>query len=222
MNNQRIKNAMSRRRVMGWAAGGMAVGMLPLTGWADDEASTSSVGSTRIALASTGLTGKRVVVVGGGMAGMTAAKYLRLWGGSGVQVTLVEPDTLYTSSIMSNLVLKGSRTLASLQFKRDALSTNYGVIRKAGSVVGINAGAHTVALSDKTVLPYDRLVLAPGGEFRRRLRTDPGRLRRPYAARVARRCADPVAAQPGGRHAQWRHLRDDHFQGTLPLSLRTV
>ena len=34
-----------------------------------------------------------VVVVGGGMAGMTAAKYLRLWGGSGVQVTLVEPDT---------------------------------------------------------------------------------------------------------------------------------
>jgi sulfide dehydrogenase [flavocytochrome c] flavoprotein subunit len=165
MNNQRIKNAMSRRRVMGWAAGGMAAGLLPLTGWADDEVSTTSLASTRIALASTGLTGKRVVVVGGGMAGMTAAKYLRLWGGSGVQVTLVEPDTLYTSSIMSNLVLNGSRTLASLQFKRDALSTNYGVIRKAGSVVGINAGAHTVTLSDKTVLPYDRLVLAPGVSF---------------------------------------------------------
>ena len=36
----------------------------------------------------TGVSG-RVVVVGGGMAGTTAAKFLRLWGGTGVEVTLV-------------------------------------------------------------------------------------------------------------------------------------
>jgi NADPH-dependent 2,4-dienoyl-CoA reductase/sulfur reductase-like enzyme len=165
MNNQGIKSALSRRRVMGWAAGGMAAGWLPLGAWADDDGSTSTRGTSTIALANTGLSGKQVVVVGGGMAGMTAAKYLRLWGGSGVQVTLVEPDVQYTSSIMSNLVLNGSRTIASLQFKRDALSTKYGVIRKAGSVVAIDAGARTVALSDNTLLSYDRLVLAPGVSF---------------------------------------------------------
>ena len=99
------------------------------------------------------------------MAGMTAAKYLRLWGGSGVQVTLVEPDAVYTSSIMSNLVLNGSRTVSSLQFSRDALTANYGVIRKAGSVTAVDAAARTVTLSDGTVLGYDRLVLAPGVSF---------------------------------------------------------
>jgi len=165
MTNQEFKGALSRRQLMGWAAGGLAAGLLPLAGWADDDEVKSSTGTSTPALANTGITGKRVVVVGGGMAGMTVAKYLRLWGGSGVQVTLVEPDAVYTSSIMSNLVLNGSRTISSLQFKRDALTTKWGVIRKAGSVVAVDAGAHKVTLSDGTKLDYDRLVLAPGVTF---------------------------------------------------------
>jgi len=165
MTNQRFKAALSRRQLMGWAAGGLTAGLLPLAGWADDDEVTSSTGTSTLALANTGITGKRVVVVGGGMAGMTVAKYLRLWGGSGVQVTLVEPDAVYTSSIMSNLVLNGSRTIGSLQFKRDALTTQWGVIRKAGSVVAVDAAGHTVKLSDNTTLGYDRLVLAPGVTF---------------------------------------------------------
>ena len=52
-------------------------------------------------------TPNRVVVVGGGMAGATVAKYLRLWSGKTVDVTLVEPSTQYTSNIMSNLVVTG-------------------------------------------------------------------------------------------------------------------
>ncbi|MCU0920399.1 MAG: NAD(P)/FAD-dependent oxidoreductase [Burkholderiaceae bacterium] len=166
MNNiQRNANAISRRRLVGWAAGGMAAGLLPLAVRADDDKKESSTSSTSLALASSGVVGKKVVVVGGGMAGMTVAKYLRLWGGSGLQVTLVEPDAVYTSSIMSNLVLNGSRTIASLQYKRDALSSKYGVARVSGSVVAINPGARTVSLADKTVLAYDRLVLAPGVSF---------------------------------------------------------
>ncbi len=169
MTNQRIKGVLSRRRLMAWAAGGLAAGLLPVTGLADDDDDDDGEGSggsaSTPALANTGLVGKRVVVVGGGMAGMAAAKYLRLWGGAGVQVTLVEPDAVYTSSIMSNLVLNGSRSMASLQFTRDALTTKYGVVRKAGSVVAVDAAAHTVTLSDATVLAYDRLVLAPGVSF---------------------------------------------------------
>lgn len=58
----------------------------------------------------------RVVVVGGGMAGTTVAKYLRLWSGGTVDVTLVDRNAAYTSCIMSSLVLTGQRSLGSLQF----------------------------------------------------------------------------------------------------------
>jgi sulfide dehydrogenase [flavocytochrome c] flavoprotein subunit len=163
MNKQERKHTLSRRQLMGWAAGGMTAGLLPLAGRADDRSVAAMPGT--VAPAAPALAGKRVVVVGGGMAGMTAAKYLRMWGGTGVQVTLVEPDTVYTSNIMSNLVLNGSRNVASLQFKRDSLTKRYGVKRKTGSVVAVDAGARTVTLSDKTVLGYDRLVLAPGVTF---------------------------------------------------------
>ena len=163
MNDKSLDRALSRRQLMGLAAGGLATGLLPLKGWADDEGKSSS--STTLALASSGPVGKRVVVVGGGMAGMTAAKYLRLWGGTGVQVTLVEPDALYTSSIMSNLVLNGSRNIASLQFNRDALAAKYGVQFESGSVTAVDAASRTVTLAGGLALSYDRLVLAPGVSF---------------------------------------------------------
>jgi glycine/D-amino acid oxidase-like deaminating enzyme len=53
----------------------------------------------------------RVIVIGGGMAGATVAKYLRLWGDA-IDVTLVERSPSYTSCIMSSLVLTGQRTLS--------------------------------------------------------------------------------------------------------------
>ncbi len=107
----------------------------------------------------------RVVVVGGGMAGATVAKYLRLWGGTGVDVTLIERAPFYTSSIMSNLVLTGQRTLPSLQFGYGFLSSNYGVHVVQGEVVGVNAAGYYVTLADGTRLDYDRLVIAPGVQF---------------------------------------------------------
>ena len=220
MNDKSLDRALSRRQLMGRAAGGLATGLLPLKGWRGDEGKSSS--NTTLALASSGPVGKRVVVVGGGMAGMTAAKYLRLWGGTGVQVTLVEPDASYTSSIMSNLVLNGSRSIASLQFKRDALATKYGVQFESGSVAVVNAASQTVSLAGGRALSYDRLVLAPGVSFDRRLRPDSGGLRHAHAARLARRCADHVAAQPDRGNAQWRCVRDDHPQVTLSLPARAL
>ena len=152
MTQEFLNSALTRRQIVTLAAAGLAAGLLPLHGRAgESEGSGSGSGSGGgFALASTGLIGKRVVVVGGGMAGMTVAKYLRLWGGSGVQVTLVEPDALYTSSIMSNLVLNGSRSVASLQFSRGVLTSKYGVLRKQASVAAVNAAAHTVTLADGT------------------------------------------------------------------------
>lgn len=163
MTQRPVQTVLTRRQLVTLAAGALGLTLLPSRSGADDSGGSSS--NPSFALAPTGLVGKRVVVVGGGMAGMTAAKYLRLWGGSGVQVTLVEPDAMYTSSIMSNLVLNGSRNVASLQYSRAALSSKYGVLRKTGSVAAVNVAAHTVTLADGSVLAYDRLVLAPGVSF---------------------------------------------------------
>lgn len=112
----------------------------------------------------TGITGD-IVVVGGGMAGATLAKYLRLWGGAGVNVTLVEMNPSYTSNIMSNTVLNGQRTLASLDFRYDTLADHYGVTLVHAKVTDVDPSAKVVYLDTGVSLNYDRLVLAPGLEF---------------------------------------------------------
>jgi hypothetical protein len=60
--------------------------------------------------ASTGGNGPKVVVIGGGYGGATAAKYLRMFSDGAVQVTLVEPNAAFVSCPISNLVLQGSKT----------------------------------------------------------------------------------------------------------------
>jgi NADPH-dependent 2,4-dienoyl-CoA reductase/sulfur reductase-like enzyme len=79
----------------------------------------------------------RVIVVGGGMAGATVAKYLRLWGDA-VDVTLIERSAQYTSNIMSSMVLTGQRSMASLGFGYGTLQSAYGVRLVTGDVVEID------------------------------------------------------------------------------------
>ena len=115
----------------------------------------------------TGITGN-IVVVGGGMAGATVAKYLRLWGGIGVNVTLIEKDPSYTSNIMSNTVLTGQRSLSSLDYHYDTLVNHYGVNRIQGTVVKLDTlGKRISYVGDFSGgwINYDRLVLAPGLDF---------------------------------------------------------
>jgi hypothetical protein len=54
----------------------------------------------------------RVLVVGGGWGGATAAKYVRLLSDHRIEVVLVEPADTFVSCPLSNLVIGGSRTLA--------------------------------------------------------------------------------------------------------------
>ncbi len=151
---------MDRRKFLGsLSVGGLGLMMLPKA-WAD--------GSTTPVLfpvpTNTGISG-RIVVVGGGMSGAAVAKYLRLWGGTGVTVTLVEASPSYTSNIMSNTVLTGQRTLASLNYTYDTLTSHYGVTRVNAKVSGINAAGKSVSLEGGGTIGYDRLVLAPGLDF---------------------------------------------------------
>lgn len=106
----------------------------------------------------------RVVVVGGGFAGATAAKYLRHWGGN-IDVTLVDTNPSHVSCILSNLVLNGRVGLSGITFDYENLRAKYGVKPRQGQVIGVDAATRQVRLADGSRLPYDRLVLAPGIDF---------------------------------------------------------
>ena len=107
----------------------------------------------------------RVVIIGGGMGGTTAAKFLRLWGGTGLKITLVERNAQYTSNIMSNGVLTGQETLPDLRYGYGALKNVYGVNVLTDSASAIHPDTRKVDLASGKTLTYDRLVVAPGLSF---------------------------------------------------------
>ena len=106
----------------------------------------------------------RVVVVGGGFSGATAAKYLRIWSEGRIDVTLVEPNENFVSCPMSNLVIGGSKTLKDMTLPYSGLA-KYGVKVVRDSATRIDADKKLVLLASGGSLPYDRLVLSPGIEF---------------------------------------------------------
>lgn len=107
----------------------------------------------------------KIIVVGGGFAGSTCAKYLKLWGGSSVNVTIVEPNTNYVSPILSNLVLNNQKTVADITFNYQAHSNTYKINMVHKSVSSIDKTNKVLTLSDSSTLNYDYLVLAPGIDF---------------------------------------------------------
>ena len=110
--------------------------------------------------------GARVVVVGGGWGGCTAAKYIRLEDPA-IEVVLVEPEAAFRSCPISNWAIAGLREMSDLTFGYDALANRRGVKVLRGRAVGVDAAARTVALEEGGFLRYDRLVLSPGVALRR-------------------------------------------------------
>ncbi|MBP7668119.1 MAG: FAD-dependent oxidoreductase [Burkholderiaceae bacterium] len=134
-----------RRRLL---LAGAALGGLGLAGCAT-TASGPSIG--------------RVVVVGGGFGGTTAARYLRMWGGN-IDVTLVERNASFVSCPISNLVVGGFKGMADISRSYDGL-TALGVKVVQGDVTGIDAAGKKVRLAGGQELAYDRLILSPGIDF---------------------------------------------------------
>ena len=104
----------------------------------------------------------RVLVVGAGYGGATAAKYLRLWSEGNANVTLIEPELSFVSCPLSNLVLGGSSTLPELTVSYDALQKRHGVSLVRDWVTAIDPLKKLVQLHSGTTLNYDKLVLSPG------------------------------------------------------------
>ena len=145
MSRAMFDRQTTRRRLLG---AGLALGGLGLAGCASMP--TRSLG--------------RVVVVGGGYGGATAARYLRLWSGGKVEVTLVERQAAFVSCPMSNLVLAGWRGIADITRGYEGL-TAVGVKVIQGEVTAVDPAARSLRLASGATLAYDRLILSPGVDF---------------------------------------------------------
>jgi sulfide dehydrogenase [flavocytochrome c] flavoprotein chain len=107
----------------------------------------------------------RVVIVGGGPGGATVAKYLVETAPS-LDVTLVEANAQYRTCFFSNLYLAGLRPFDSLAHGYDTLRTTHGIDVVHDTAAAVDPRAMTVRLAGGQTLPYDRLVMAPGIDFR--------------------------------------------------------
>jgi len=141
---------MKRRQFVGSIGAAGALGSLGFL---------SGCASTR------GDNGPKVVVVGGGFGGATAAKYVRMWSDYGISVTLVEPNASFISCPISNLVLGGSKTMADITHTYDNLVKNHGVKLVRDAVTTIDPDKRIVRLAGGGELSYDRLILSPGIDF---------------------------------------------------------
>ncbi len=106
----------------------------------------------------------RVVVIGGGFGGAACARALKRLDPK-LRVTLVEPNRTYTACPFSNEVIAGLRDIEVQQFGYDRIASE-GVNLIAQAAAKIDPQARIVVLADGTSIGYDRLVLAPGIDFR--------------------------------------------------------
>ena len=105
----------------------------------------------------------RVVVVGAGFGGATAAKHIRMWDPA-IDVVLVERESAFVSCPISNLVLSGHSKIADISRGYEGLR-KYGVQVVRDEVTAIDAGKKSVRLGRGGDLSYERLVVSPGVDF---------------------------------------------------------
>jgi len=105
---------------------------------------------------------RRVIVIGGGWGGATAAKYVRLTDPS-IEVTLLEPNKEFISCPFSNLVLAGVESLKNLTLNYDGLR-RHGVKIRHEAAAAIEPDKKRVRVG-RDSLEYDRLIVSPGIDF---------------------------------------------------------
>lgn len=148
---------MQRRQFLG-AAAALGTGAIGLT-------LTGCAGTTSGNRTAAGKGAARVVVIGGGYGGATAARYVREWSGNTIDVTLVEPNPAFVSCPLSNLVLSGSKRIEDLTLTYDALASRHGIKVVRDTASAIDPERRTVRLASGGSLPYDRLIVSPGIDF---------------------------------------------------------
>ena len=104
----------------------------------------------------------KVVVIGGGYGGATAAKYVRMLSDYKIDVVLIEPQDAFVSCPMSNLVVSGVKQIDYLTTSYVGLSKNHGITVVKDFADNIDTAKKTVTLRGGSVIAYDKLVVSPG------------------------------------------------------------
>jgi len=142
--------ALTRREFLKWISAGAGASALAAC------QTTAGIGETPAGAA-------RVVVVGGGYGGATAAKYVKMWAPE-IDVVLIERDAHFISCPVSNLVLAGNTTMEEITLSRDTLRAR-GVRMIRDEAVAIDPQKREVRLARGASVPYDRLIVSPGVDF---------------------------------------------------------
>jgi len=108
--------------------------------------------------------GPSVVVVGGGPAGATTARYVKRYAPD-AEVTLIEANPTYTTCFMSNEYLAGDRDFSTLEVGFDGLRAQ-GITVVHDRVTGVDGTAKTVTTQGGDTFAFDRCVVAPGIDFK--------------------------------------------------------
>jgi sulfide dehydrogenase [flavocytochrome c] flavoprotein subunit len=102
-----------------------------------------------------------IVIIGGGVGGATAAKYLKLFDPS-VKVTVIEKNRTYIKPYGSSEVLNQHASMDELNVSYDILRTQYGINFVFDTVTGFDPQARTVSTAGRQKIAYDRLIVSPG------------------------------------------------------------
>jgi NADH dehydrogenase FAD-containing subunit len=145
---------LDRREFLKWVSAGATISALPACETTAGDAASAA---------------PRVVVIGAGFGGATAAKYAKMWAPE-IDVVLVERSERFVSCPLSNLVLAGNTTIQEITMGYDALAKR-GVRIVRDEAVGIDPQKRQVTLARGNALTYDRLIVSPGIDF---LDTIPG------------------------------------------------
>ncbi|TSE25778.1 FCSD flavin-binding domain-containing protein [Tepidimonas aquatica] len=134
----------TRRAWMGQALGLLAAATAPTLAFANEKA--------------------RIVIVGGGVGGATAAKYLKLFNPA-LDVTVIERNPIYIRPYGSSEVLTEHITMRDLEVRYDTLRDKYGIRFVFDAAVALDPVARVVTTAGKQRIGYDRLIVSPGIEL---------------------------------------------------------
>ena len=107
----------------------------------------------------------KVVIIGGGAGGATAARYIAKDSKGAIDVTLVEPTRSYYTCFFSNLYLGGFKEFDSIGHTYGKLANEYGINVVHDWAVDVDSSGKSVTLAGGGTLSYDKLILSPGIDF---------------------------------------------------------